>query len=86
MRGPKAEPLTGPVYAWAVWFVSGEATVYDIAQGSARNLSLRLTGTLRADTSIVRTIDDDVRVRAEDVSFITDSATDCPALQACTLP
>lgn len=61
-------------------------TVYDIAQGSARNLSLRLTGTLRADTSIVRTIDDDVRVRAEDVSFITDSATDCPALQACTLP
>jgi len=65
--------------------VSG-VDVYDIAQGSTRNLALSLTGSLRADSSVVRVMDDSVRIRAEDVSFVTGSATNCPATQTCSLP
>ncbi|MGI8561471.1 MAG: PilW family protein [Luteimonas sp.] len=60
--------------------------VYDIATGSARNLSLSLTGALRNDATVSRQVTDSVRIRAENVSFVKNSPADCPAVQACTMP
>lgn len=60
--------------------------VFDIATGSARNLSLTLTGSLRNDATLSRQVTDSVRIRAEDVSFVNDSPVDCPAIQECTMP
>lgn len=60
--------------------------VFDIATGSARNLSLTLSGVLRNDATVARQVNDSVRVRAESIAFINDSPADCPAIQACTMP
>ena len=60
--------------------------VFDIATGSARNLSLTLTGALRNDASVSRQVTDSVRIRAETISFVNDSPADCPAIQVCTMP
>lgn len=64
----------------------GGATVYNIATGTTRNLALTLAGALRNDATIARQITDSVRIRAEAVTFNPASATDCPALQVCTMP
>lgn len=60
--------------------------VFNIATGSTRNISLTMDGSLRRDAAIARQITDTVRIRAEDVSFINNSPSDCPAIQACTMP
>jgi prepilin-type N-terminal cleavage/methylation domain-containing protein len=50
---------------------------YDFATGTTRNLLLNLTGSLRADSTLSRSIVDSVRVRAENVVFTTNSLTPC---------
>jgi type II secretory pathway component PulJ len=50
---------------------------YDFAKGTTRNLLLNLTGSLRADATLSRSIVDSVRIRAENVVFTTNSPTPC---------
>lgn len=57
--------------------VSG-VTQYDFATGTARNLQVTLTGALRADSTISRSIVNSARIRAENVSFTINSPTPCP--------
>jgi len=60
--------------------------VYQIAQGSVRNLAICVQGRLRRDNSIVRQVGNVIRIRSEDVQFVNDSPTPCPAATADTLP
>lgn len=46
-------------------------TTYIVASGNVRNYALSLTGQLRSDATIVRTMVDDVRVRTDDITFTT---------------
>jgi prepilin-type N-terminal cleavage/methylation domain-containing protein len=50
-----------------------------IASGNVRNYALALTGQLRSDATIARTMADDVRVRTDAITFAT-TATVPPAL------
>lgn len=50
---------------------------YDKATGSVRNVSVCIKGRLRADSSLVRTVADTSRSRAEDVQFLTAQPTPC---------
>lgn len=51
------------------------STVYDVATGSVRTLTLCLRGRAARDASIERYVTDSVRIRAENVQFITGAAT-----------
>lgn len=62
------------------------APTYQIAQGAVRNLAICVQGRLRADNSIVRQVGNVTRIRSEDVQFVNDSATPCPALVPDPLP
>lgn len=55
--------------------------VYLRAEGLVRNLSFCVRGSLRSDATIVRSIADSGRTRAEVVSFLKNQATGCPAAQ-----
>lgn len=59
---------------------------YQIAQGSVRNLAICVQGRLRRDNSIVRQVGNVIRIRSEDVQFVNDSATPCPAVTVDALP
>lgn len=61
---------------------SSGPTVYQIATGSVRNLGLCLRARMRNDTTVARQIGNVVRVRAEDLQFVANSATACPASPA----
>jgi type IV pilus assembly protein PilW len=60
--GERTDPATG-------------ATVYDLATGSVRTLSLCLRGRASRDTTIERYVADSVRIRAENVQFISGAAS-----------
>jgi prepilin-type N-terminal cleavage/methylation domain-containing protein len=59
-------------------------TVYDIATGQVRNLSLCLKGRLRRDNTVERYVVDTARPRAENLTFQTNvaAASRCPAAPA----
>lgn len=61
--------------------VSG-SDVYLRAEGLVRNLSFCVRGSLRSDATIVRSIADSGRTRAEVVNFLKNQATGCPTTPA----
>jgi len=65
--------------------VVGGNTIYDCAEGKTKNLLLTLTGALRSDATLVRSVVDSARVRTEDVQFTSyTSPNTCPPTPACS--
>jgi prepilin peptidase dependent protein B len=52
--------------------------VFDRVQGNSREVTVSLTGSLRQDASVSRTIENSTRVRADSIEYITAAATACP--------
>ena len=54
------------------------AQEYDRVEGDIREIGLELTGALRADPSLSRTIENTTRVRADRIDYIIAATTGCP--------
>jgi prepilin-type N-terminal cleavage/methylation domain-containing protein len=54
------------------------AQEYDRVEGEIRELRLTLTGALRADPSLSRTIENTTRVRADRIEYVIAASTGCP--------
>lgn len=56
------------------------AQEYDRVEGDIREIALTLTGALRADPSLSRTIENTTRVRADRIDHIIAAASGCPSI------
>ena len=53
------------------------AQVYDRVEGAIREIGLSLTGALRSDPSLSRTVENTTRVRADRIQYVTGAAAGC---------
>lgn len=52
--------------------------LHDRVEGAIREVTLEMTGRLRSDASVSRTIENASRIRADRIQFVTAAATGCP--------